>query len=69
MPAQTTALQIASLKKVSKSTKIILMDRNGGNARAVAKELSKKGYKSVCSVEGEFISTAHSSDINSGVMR
>lgn len=67
MPAQTTALQIASLKKVSKGTKIILMDRNGGNAKAVAKELSKRGYKSVCSVEGKSASTAHSSDTNSRI--
>ncbi|MEW5312843.1 MAG: hypothetical protein WDW38_004445 [Sanguina aurantia] len=52
--AQTTALQIAALKKVNKGTKIVLMDRNGGVAKAVAKELSKKGYKSVSSVEGGF---------------
>ncbi len=41
-------LSIAALKKVSKGTKILLLDRNGGQSKAVAKELAKKGFKKVC---------------------
>lgn len=45
--AQVTALQIASLKKISKGTKVILLDRYGPAARTVAKELTRKGYGKV----------------------
>jgi rhodanese-related sulfurtransferase len=45
---QVTVLSIAALKKVSKGTKILLLDRNGGQSKAVAKELAKKGFKKVC---------------------
>lgn len=45
--AQTTALQIASLRRIGSSTKVVLLDRYGPQAEAVAKELSKKGYGKV----------------------
>lgn len=46
---QVTVLSIAALKKVSRGTRILLLDRNGGQSKAVAKELAKKGFKKVCS--------------------
>lgn len=52
--AQVTALQIASLKRASTGTKIILLDRYGGQARTVAKELSRKGFGKVFVVSGGF---------------
>ena len=48
-----TALQIASLKRVSSGTKVVLLDRYGPAARAVAKELSRKGFGKVYTVQGE----------------
>lgn len=44
---QITVLSIAALKKVNKGTRILLLDRNGGQAKSVAKELSKRGFKKV----------------------
>lgn len=52
--AQTTALQISSLKRIGKGTKVLLLDRYGNNATAVAKELAKKGYGQVFLVSGGF---------------
>lgn len=52
--AQTTALQIASLRRIGSSTKVVLLDRYGPQAEAVAKELSKKGYGKVYVVSGGF---------------
>ncbi|KAK9909244.1 hypothetical protein WJX75_009385 [Coccomyxa subellipsoidea] len=49
-----TVLSIAALKKVSKGTKILLLDRNGGQSKAVAKELAKKGFKKVFVVSNGF---------------
>ena len=40
-------LSIAALKKVSKGTRILLLDRNGGQAKIIAKALAKKGFKKV----------------------
>ena len=45
--AQVTVLSIAALKKVSKGTRILLLDRNGGQSKTIAKELSKRGFKKV----------------------
>lgn len=44
---QVTVLSIAALRKVSKGTKILLLDRNGGQSKAVAKALAKKGFNKV----------------------
>ena len=38
-------LSIAALKKVGKGTRMLLMDRNGGLSKAVAKDLDRKGFK------------------------
>lgn len=52
--AQVTALQIASLKRLGKGSKIILLDRNGSSSKAIAKELSRRGFGKVFVVEGGF---------------
>ncbi|KAG2485889.1 hypothetical protein HYH03_015471 [Edaphochlamys debaryana] len=52
--AQTTALQIAALRRIATGTKVILLDRYGPLAEAVAKELTKKGYRNVYTVTGGF---------------
>lgn len=44
---QVTVLSIAALKKVSKGTRIMLLDRNGGQSKAIAKVLAQKGFKKV----------------------
>ena len=44
---QVTVLSIAALKKVSKGTRILLLDRNGGQSKTIAKALAKKGFKKV----------------------
>jgi rhodanese-related sulfurtransferase len=44
---QVTVLSIAALKKVKKGTRILLLDRNGGQSKSIAKELSRKGFKKV----------------------
>jgi len=51
---KVTAMQVAALKKIGKGTTIFLMDRNGGNAKAVARELSNKGFKKSFVVSGGF---------------
>jgi hypothetical protein len=53
LEATVTALQISALKRVNGGTKIILLDRFGSDARAVAKELSRKGFAKVFTVQGE----------------
>ncbi|GFR43580.1 hypothetical protein Agub_g4677 [Astrephomene gubernaculifera] len=52
--SQTTALQIAALRRINTASKIILLDRYGPNAEAVARELAKKGYGRVFVVSGGF---------------
>lgn len=47
-------LQIAALKKAKKGKPVILMDQSGNNARAVAKELSARGFSQVYVVDGGF---------------
>ncbi|KAK9866513.1 hypothetical protein WJX84_008419 [Apatococcus fuscideae] len=49
-----TVLQIAALKKVGKGTTVLLMDKNGGGAKAIAKELSGRGFRKVFVVNGGF---------------
>ena len=51
---QMTVLQIAALKKVGKGTTVLLMDKNGGGAKAIAKELSGRGFRKVFVVNGGF---------------
>ncbi|KAJ9529557.1 hypothetical protein QJQ45_013933 [Haematococcus lacustris] len=47
-------LQVAALKKISKGTKLVLLDRYGPAARTVAKELGRRGYGKVFVVSGGF---------------
>ena len=51
---QITVLQIDALKKVKKGTRILLLDKNGGGAKDVAKGLSSKGYKRVFVIQNGF---------------
>jgi hypothetical protein len=44
---QVTALQIAALKRVSGGSRIVLMDKNGGQAQTIAKELARRGFGKV----------------------
>ena len=39
-------LQIAALKRVGKRSRLLIMDRNGGTAKAIAKDLARRGYDS-----------------------
>ncbi|KAF6254588.1 hypothetical protein COO60DRAFT_1703264 [Scenedesmus sp. NREL 46B-D3] len=52
--AQITALQIAALKKIGRGSKIVLLDRYGNASKAVAKELSRRGFGRVFVVAGGF---------------
>ncbi len=49
-----TALQIAALKRVSRGTRVILLDRYGSSAKDVAKELARRGFGKVFVVSGGF---------------
>ena len=52
---QITALEISYLKRVGKSSKVLLIDKNGGGgAKQVAKELGKLGFRNVFVVTGGF---------------
>ena len=51
---QMTVLQIAALKKVKKGTTVLLMDKNGGGAKAIARELSGRGFRRVFVISGGF---------------
>eukprot|EP00798_Chlamydomonas_sp_ICE-L_P025113 gene25113-10754_t len=54
LEVQITALQIASLKKLSKGSIVIIMDKNGGTATNVAKALASKGFGKVYTMTGGF---------------
>lgn len=45
---------MASLKKLSKGTKVLLLDRYGSGCGAVARELSNKGFNKVFVIDGGF---------------
>jgi hypothetical protein len=49
-----TALQVAALRRISRGSKIILLDRNGSSSKAVARELAKRGYGRVFVMRGGF---------------
>lgn len=51
---QMTIIQIAALKKVKKGTRVLLLDKNGGVAKDVAKGLNARGYKKVYVIDGGF---------------
>lgn len=52
--AQVTALQIAALKRIGRGSKVLLLDRFGNTSKAVAKELSRRGFGRVFVVSGGF---------------
>ena len=47
-------LEIASLKRVGKGTKLLILDSNGGGAKDVAKGLSARGFRNVFVVQGGY---------------
>lgn len=49
-----TGMQIAALKRLSKGSPIFILDRNGGTAKAVAREIAARGYGKVFVVTGGF---------------
>lgn len=52
---QVTALEIRALKRVNKGTRVLLLDKNGGGqAKNVAKELNKLGFRKIYIVAGGF---------------
>eukprot|EP00955_Chlamydomonas_euryale_P106185 365687-Chlamydomonas_euryale.AAC.14 len=46
--AAATALQVGALRGVDKSSTLVLMDRNGGSAQQVAREMARRGYGKGC---------------------
>ena len=48
------ALKVASLRGVSKGKRVILLDQNGGSAKALAKALAKQGFSQVFIVKGGY---------------
>lgn len=49
-----TGMQIAALKRLNKGDAIFLLDRNGGVAKAVARELASRGFGKVYVISGGF---------------
>ena len=49
-----TAMQVAALKRLSKGAHLYLMDKNGGVAKAVARELAGRGFGKVFVINGGF---------------
>lgn len=56
---KVTAMQIAALKRLSKGTTLYILDRNGSISKAVAKELSNRGFGKTFVVAGGFQSWAN----------
>lgn len=50
--AESTAVQIAALKKLSTGMTVYILDDEGSNAKAVAKELNKRGYSKAFVIAG-----------------
>ena len=44
-------LEVASLKRVGKGTKILILDSNGGGAKDIARGLSGRGFRNVFIVQ------------------
>lgn len=54
LETKITAMQIAALKRLNKGTTIYIMDKNGGIAKGIAKELGSRGFKNVYVMSGGF---------------
>ena len=46
--------QIASLKRIGRGSRVLLLDRSGGSAKAVAKELARRGFGRAFVIDGGF---------------
>eukprot|EP00891_Asterochloris_glomerata_P003777 jgi/Astpho2/3777/Aster-08335 len=51
---KVTAMQIAALKRIGKSSTVLLLDKNGGTAKAIARELASRGFSKVFVIQGGF---------------
>jgi hypothetical protein len=51
---QVTVEEVASLKRVGKGSTLLLLDGSGGQSRAVAKALARKGFRRAFVVSGGF---------------
>ena len=40
-------MQIAALKRIGKGSTVLLLDKNGGTAKAIARELAGRGFRKV----------------------
>jgi rhodanese-related sulfurtransferase len=49
-----TVEEVASLKRVGKGSTLLLLDGRGGQAKAVAKALARKGFRRAFVVSGGF---------------
>ena len=47
-------MEVAALKKIGKGSTLLLMDRNGGQSKAVAKQLKAAGFKRTFVVSNGF---------------
>lgn len=51
---QVTVLELSSLKKIGKGSSLLLLDRNGSASKAVAKELTRLGFRKALVISGGF---------------
>ena len=42
---QVTVLELSNLKKIGKRSTLLLLDKNGGTSKAVARELARLGFR------------------------
>ena len=49
-----TVLQLSNLKKISKGSTLLLLDRTGGASRDVARELTRLGFGKALVISGGF---------------
>lgn len=52
LETQVTALQVSALKRVTRNSTVLLLDRTGSGAVAVARALTAKGYRKVYVIAG-----------------
>eukprot|EP00238_Polyblepharides_amylifera_P001621 CAMPEP_0196570880 /NCGR_PEP_ID=MMETSP1081-20130531/1047_1 /TAXON_ID=36882 /ORGANISM="Pyramimonas amylifera, Strain CCMP720" /LENGTH=405 /DNA_ID=CAMNT_0041887561 /DNA_START=61 /DNA_END=1278 /DNA_ORIENTATION=- len=57
---QNTALVVSNLKRASKGTSLLLLDKNGSRSKDVAKVLSRMGFQRVFVIDGGFQGWAQS---------
>ena len=47
-------LELSNLKKIGKRSTLLLLDKNGGTSKAVAKELARRGFRKAYVISGGF---------------